>query len=209
LLDAKRDDGIRFFGLDPALDTVLFLGGSQGAKYLNFYFAEALTAIDTALHSPVQILWSAGQQNYDQIKKIVANAQFKNISVHLFPYIERMEYAYAVAKLAIGRAGASTLAEINARGIPAILIPFPYATNNHQLHNALQMEEFGAAEVLEEQRLTKTTFANTILQLLNNPDRIAQMAKQSAALGKPDARKQIATLIVNKLLNNSNGRKLR
>jgi UDP-N-acetylglucosamine--N-acetylmuramyl-(pentapeptide) pyrophosphoryl-undecaprenol N-acetylglucosamine transferase len=204
LLDATREEGIEFFGLKPDVPVVLLLGGSQGAKYFNIHFAQSLGELDGLLQQPLQVLWSAGEKNYAEIQRRVEGTQLKQITVHLFPYIERMDYAYAAASLVVGRAGASTLAEITARGVPSLLIPFPYATGDHQRHNAMALEERGAAEVLDEKYLTKTTLAQAIVRLLSNPQELAEMARRSAELGKPEARKEIARLLASKLMNHSN-----
>jgi UDP-N-acetylglucosamine--N-acetylmuramyl-(pentapeptide) pyrophosphoryl-undecaprenol N-acetylglucosamine transferase len=203
LLDATRDEALQFFALRSDAPVLLFLGGSQGAKYLNLHFADSLGELDNHLAQPLQVLWSTGEKNYDEIKQKVAAMRLKNILTHLHPYIERMDFAYAAAQLVVGRAGASTLAEITARGVPALLIPFPHATNDHQRYNAIELEERGAAEVLDQKYLTKTTLAQAIARLISSPQHLADMARRSAQLGKPDARRDIAQLLVSKLMNHS------
>jgi UDP-N-acetylglucosamine--N-acetylmuramyl-(pentapeptide) pyrophosphoryl-undecaprenol N-acetylglucosamine transferase len=89
-------------------------------------------------------------------------------NIRMYPYIDRMDLAYACANVFVGRAGASTLAEITLSGLPAILIPYPYASENHQAHNAASLSDKGAAIILEDQKLTGPILMKAIRDLLDN-----------------------------------------
>ena len=103
------------------------------------------------------------------------------------PYMYNMEDALAAADIVVTRAGATTLAEITARGIPAVLIPSPYVTANHQEHNARALVDCGAAVMIREQQLTGELLADTVATLLADPKRLADMATAARSLGRRDA----------------------
>ena len=107
-----------------------------------------------------------------------------------------MPQAMAMADLAIFRAGATGLAELTARGIPAILIPYPYAAENHQEHNARALEEAGAARMILDRELTPERLSSVLTELLSEPDKLQAMAKASRAMGRPQAASDIADLVL-------------
>ena len=113
------------------------------------------------------------------------------------PYFENIPEIYALADLMICRTGAMTIAEITAYGLPAILIPHPYSTGDHQRINAQAMESKGAAIVIDDAELTGELLAKKLIDLLSNEQTLAQMAKASKSLGKPHAAEEIASAILN------------
>ena len=104
--------------------------------------------------------------------------------------------AQAMADLAVFRAGATGLAELTARGIPAILVPYPYAAENHQEHNARACEEAGAARMILDRELTPERLSSVLTELLSEPDKLQAMAKASRAMGRPQAASDIADLVL-------------
>ena len=104
--------------------------------------------------------------------------------------------AQAMADLAVFRAGATGLAELTARGIPAILVPYPYAAENHQEHNARALEEAGAARMILDRDLSSERLASVLTELLSEPAKLAQMAAASRQLGRPEAAADIAELVL-------------
>jgi len=100
-------------------------------------------------------------------------------NVRMLHYIDRMDLAYGVADIYVGRAGASTLAEINLNGLPAVLIPYPYAAENHQAFNARSLEAKGGAVVMDEDRLTGQSLLAVLQDLLGNEKKRKGMAEQS------------------------------
>ncbi|HHW54154.1 MAG TPA: undecaprenyldiphospho-muramoylpentapeptide beta-N-acetylglucosaminyltransferase, partial [Firmicutes bacterium] len=111
------------------------------------------------------------------------------------PYLHDMPAGLAAADLVIARAGATTLAELTARGVPAILIPSPYVTGNHQEHNARLLEREGAALVIRERDLAAGSLAKQVRKLLQDPARLQLMAEKSRSLGQRQARDLLLSLI--------------
>jgi len=188
IIDAKKDIGLRSFGLDPAKRTILVAGGSRGARTIN----EAMLQVyrDFAGDRNVQILHVTGTGEYETLK---AKAQQRGIdcegngNIIFKPYLYNMPAAMAAADLIVYRAGAVGLAEITVRGLPAVLIPYPYAAENHQEYNARLLEQKGAAVVITDKELTGETLSQTIRRLLSEPGKLAQMSAASRALGCPRA----------------------
>ena len=112
------------------------------------------------------------------------------------PYLYNMPQAMAIADLAIFRAGATGLAELTAKGIPAILVPYPYAAENHQEHNARAVENAGAARVILNKDLTAQGLIQAIDELIGKPEKLQAMAESSAKLGRPEAADTISELII-------------
>jgi UDP-N-acetylglucosamine--N-acetylmuramyl-(pentapeptide) pyrophosphoryl-undecaprenol N-acetylglucosamine transferase len=115
--------------------------------------------------------------------------------VRALPFLDRMELAYAVSDLVVSRSGATAIAEQTVCGLPAILVPYPHATENHQEANARELERSGAAEVVRDGALTPAAFAARVRGLLDDPARLASVAKQALAWAKPDAAQRFAALV--------------
>ncbi|HWR56141.1 MAG TPA: undecaprenyldiphospho-muramoylpentapeptide beta-N-acetylglucosaminyltransferase [Negativicutes bacterium] len=197
IIDARKDEGLRAFALDPAKHTILVAGGSRGARTIN----EAMLQVyrDFAGDRNVQILHVTGTGEYESLK---AKAQQNGIdcgengNIILVPYLYNMPAALAAADLIVYRAGAVGLAEITVRGLPAILIPYPYAAENHQEYNARLLAEKGAAVVITDKELTGETLSRTISRLLSEPGKLTQMSAASRALGRPRATVDIVESIL-------------
>jgi UDP-N-acetylglucosamine--N-acetylmuramyl-(pentapeptide) pyrophosphoryl-undecaprenol N-acetylglucosamine transferase len=198
ILSSQSEEARTFFNLPRNVPVILVLGGSQGAKMLNLAVLETLKNLDHLWTGafPVEVLWSTGTQYHQVIEPKLREAHLENVRCQLLPYIEEMHLAYAAASLVICRAGASTIAELTAKELPAILIPFPYAIHNHQLVNAQVLERDGAAIVIREQVLTAEHLAATILRLLNEPEQLRHMAEQSRRVAAPDAARNIVDIML-------------
>ena len=121
-------------------------------------------------------------------------AQTKHIQVR--PYLYDMPKAMAMADLAVFRAGATGLAELTARGIPAILVPYPYAAENHQEHNARALEAAGAARMILNKDLTSERLGAVLTELLSDDDKLTAMAEASRSMGRPEAAADIAEMVL-------------
>ncbi|HEQ60720.1 MAG TPA: undecaprenyldiphospho-muramoylpentapeptide beta-N-acetylglucosaminyltransferase [Firmicutes bacterium] len=168
-------------GLEPGRNTLLLFGGSQGARRLCQVAAEAMPRLESDL-ADWQTLFITGPNNYEEVcsKPLPPKVIVKD-------YVEAMGTAYTSASLVIARAGAVSLAEITAAGLPAILIPLPIATGGHQAKNAEILQRQGAAVVIEDARLTPDTLAEAVRALVRDPERRRSMAASSKALGRPGA----------------------
>ena len=110
-------------------------------------------------------------------------------------YVDRMDLAYACADLVVSRAGATTIAELTVCGLPALLIPYPYATNGHQEANARALQRVGGAGVLLDDQLSAVVLAERVEGLIDHPARLGAMAERSRSFGRPNAAASLADLV--------------
>ena len=202
LLQETREESCRHFGLRPELPVLLITGGSQGARSIN----QAALAVHRrwAGKKEVQILHITGQTDYNNI---IHTLQAEGLPIHngeagriVVPYLHEMPKALAAARLVVSRAGAIGLAELTLRGIPAILIPYPFASENHQEINARALEKNGAAVVIRDSELTGELLTATVEKLIADSEKLRSMAAAAAAMGTPRAADEIAALVFD-LLN--------
>lgn len=173
-------------------DALLVFGGSAGALSINRAVLAALRAFDAgSTLLPPRIIHQAGTQGIDEVRAGYA-ALALPADVHAF--IEDMAAAYAAARIAVCRAGATTVAELTATGTPAILIPFPHAAA-HQLANAVALEKEGAAIVIPDGADTGERLAVELSRLLADPKRLDSMAAAAARLGRPGAARRVLDVI--------------
>lgn len=189
ILSIDRDEGIRKMGLNPDLKTILVIGGSQGASTINEIFLSAwdLNAKRTQKKiTNAQVVHQWGKKGFSATNDKLKPKPYRK-TYHIFSFINNMSEALASADLIISRAGANSIAEITARGIPAILIPFPHAADQHQYHNAQALKINGAAIMIEEKHLSMDYLLREIYDILNDPKKHKSMCDASLALGKPNA----------------------
>jgi UDP-N-acetylglucosamine--N-acetylmuramyl-(pentapeptide) pyrophosphoryl-undecaprenol N-acetylglucosamine transferase len=115
--------------------------------------------------------------------------------VHVIPFLERMDLAYAVADLVVARAGATTVAEIAVSGVPSILVPYPYATGRHQEANARALQRAGGASVLMDDALDGAVLAERIGALLDDPDTLRSMGERARTWSRPEAASALARAV--------------
>ena len=172
--------------------TVLITGGSRGAQSINNAVLQAIP--EMIKMSNVQFIFITGEAGYENILNTLKK-QGINIAVEgnitIKPYLYNMEDALSVADLVVGRAGATFLAEITALGIPAILVPYPYATENHQEHNANSLVQKKAAILISDAELNGQKLFSEIYELLKDTQRIESMGEASRGLGKPNALEEV------------------
>ncbi|MBK7756485.1 MAG: undecaprenyldiphospho-muramoylpentapeptide beta-N-acetylglucosaminyltransferase [Deltaproteobacteria bacterium] len=188
ILQGDRAQARAFYGLNETLPVVLLVGGSLGAATLN-----ALALASARLSSrPYQLLWITGPRYHPQALSELGEAP---PGVVVRDYEDDMGRAYAAADLVIARAGSSTLSELTALGKPAVLIPSPNVTDNHQEHNARGLASLGAAMVITEQGLNISEALERIGGLLSDPAALTKMAEASRAQGRLGVAEQVAGLI--------------
>jgi UDP-N-acetylglucosamine--N-acetylmuramyl-(pentapeptide) pyrophosphoryl-undecaprenol N-acetylglucosamine transferase len=193
ILGGDRAEALRTFGLDPDKRTILVLGGSQGARPINYAVLESLK--NESLTDRFQLLWQTGKRDY---KDVTAKAGDEASGCSLFPFADRMDLVYAATDVAVARAGALTLAELMASGIPAILVPYPHAAEDHQRKNARELAQRGLAEVVDQDELAKTDLIGMAVNLLAS-DRFAAM-KASVVAATTDRRPAV-DVIAQDLIN--------
>ncbi|MBI3599397.1 MAG: undecaprenyldiphospho-muramoylpentapeptide beta-N-acetylglucosaminyltransferase, partial [Nitrospinae bacterium] len=167
--------------------TLLVFGGSQGAHSINTAMVEGLKFLEGA-KDYIFIIHQTGEKDFELIKRAYDERGF---DAEVAPFIYNMAEAYKKADLVISRAGATTLSELTSCGKAAILIPFPFAVDNHQEKNAIVLKEHNAAEVIIERDLSGKTLADRILSLANDRGRLSEMERESRKMGRPDAAKEI------------------
>jgi UDP-N-acetylglucosamine--N-acetylmuramyl-(pentapeptide) pyrophosphoryl-undecaprenol N-acetylglucosamine transferase len=170
---------------------ILVLGGSQGAKALNETVPRAIARLkDRAAH--IDVVHQTGREREAEARALYASLGASNVHAEVVPFIDDMAQALARADLVIARAGASTLAELCAVGRASLLVPYPFAADDHQLKNARSLERRGAAVCLPQDEATDMRIAEEIGLLILDADRRAHMAKNAAAIGVPDAARRVA-----------------
>lgn len=173
---------------DPGKLNVLIFGGSRGAQSINVSLADNVAALGP-LADRIRILHQTGLGAVDQMKRAYREA---GIEADVVEFIYEMGSAYKWADLVVCRSGASSLAELTALGIPAIVIPYPYAIGDHQARNANVLERSNAVRVVLDEKLKNGALLREILAVGNDPQLLKTMAENSLKLGRPDAARAIA-----------------
>ena len=180
----SREQGIEFYGLDPQKKTVLSVGGSLGALSIN----EALAAhLDEFDRHDIQLIWQTGKPYALQGKEAAAGRN----RIWVSEFITQMEYAYAAADVVISRAGAMALAELCVMRKPVILVPYPFAAEDHQTVNALTLVHNGAG-ILVKDSDARQTLVSTLVSLLQNEEKMEELKKQISKLAFADADMRVA-----------------
>ncbi len=181
--ERRRPEARRRFDLDPDLPTVLVFGGSQGARTLNQAVIEAHDRWDglrlQVLHATGTGGYAAAASGWER-----ARAAAEGPPARLVDFIDDMADAYAAADVVVCRAGATSIAELTALGLPAVLVPYPHATADHQTHNAHAVERAGGACVIDDDDLDGATLVSAVRSLLGDDAAFARMSRASRAFGQ-------------------------
>jgi UDP-N-acetylglucosamine--N-acetylmuramyl-(pentapeptide) pyrophosphoryl-undecaprenol N-acetylglucosamine transferase len=179
-------------GFDPTRPVVLVMGGSQGATGINDLILSALPQL--AQRGPRwQWLHLTGPHDLDQVRLAYAKCGLKAV---VQSFILEMDQVLAAATAVVSRSGASSLAEFAALRLPSVLVPFPHAAEDHQLHNARAFAETGAAMLLEQKAATPEKLVTLIAELVENPTARGQMQSVLATWHAPQAAERIAEIIL-------------
>lgn len=196
LLKADRDMARVQLGIPDDKYLVLSFGGSLGARPLNeAMFDILLSSADSGKYCHIH---SVGTNGTDFLKKFEEKGfvDGKKGTVEVRQYIDNMDVCMAAADLVIGRAGASSLSEIEAMGKASILIPSPYVAENHQYHNAMALVNRNAGCVIEEKDLTTEALNNKINELLSDNKKLKEIESNAKAMAITDSRERIASIIL-------------
>jgi UDP-N-acetylglucosamine--N-acetylmuramyl-(pentapeptide) pyrophosphoryl-undecaprenol N-acetylglucosamine transferase len=183
---ALRDEARERYGLDPHRPTLFVFGGSQGARSINRAVAGAAKALTAG---GVQVLHVIGARN-DPVE-IPPDLAAPYVTV---PYLSEIERGYAAADLLLGRGGALTLAEVTAVGLPAIYVPLPYG-NGEQRRNALPVVEAGGGLLVDDGEVTPEWVERTVIPLINDAPRLAEMGRAAAAYGRRDGDEALRDMV--------------
>lgn len=201
LFGFDKNQSLDYFKLSPAKSTILFLGGSQGAKVINDIVLSGLVR----LVQKWQVIHQCGDAHFESLQKeaerVTKEGQAsygQNISdnYRLYPFLNSQELgrAYAAADLIVSRAGGSIF-EIAMAGKPTILIPITGSTNNHQMENAIEFSKYGAVVIEEENNLTESVLLGDIERLLR-PENYTPVSEKIKSFAKPDAAEKIAEILL-------------
>lgn len=189
-LEGKRNRGLEFFGIDTNKKTILIIGGSLGARTIN---ESILASIDSFAKNNIQVIWQTGKAFFEISKK--ATEQYASQGIKSFDFIQKMDYAYAVADIVISRAGASSISELCLVKKPCILVPSPNVAEDHQTKNAMALVNYGAAILVKDSE-AKNELCDKTISLINNESECDKLSNNIAKLGMPDA----AIVIANEVL---------
>jgi len=183
----SRAEAAARFGLDPSRPTVLVTGGSQGAHRLNELCAHAIAS----LPPNTQVLHIAGSSDFARVTQIAAG----HAAYRVHGFCDQMPAAYAIADLVIARAGASSLTEIALTGRPSILVPYPFAADDHQTRNAEVFARAGAAILAQESDLSAAKLAALATSILQDAATAKRMSEAAGSLAMPAAAQRVCSAI--------------
>lgn len=172
---------------------ILVFGGSQGARYFSDAVPPALIELPDEVRARLVITQQAREEDLDRVRTAYERC---GIDADVAPFFKDLPDRMAEAHLVIGRAGASTVAELTAMGRPAILVPLPHALDNDQLNNALRLAESGGGWCLEQKNLTAERLADEIERLVAAPNVLAAAAEAAKKVGRPDAVARLAHFVL-------------
>ena len=185
-----KPEALNFFGLSNDKFTILVMGGSQGSHRINLEFQKTILGISGELG--FQVIHLSGSRDYSFLKPRYNGL---NTQVRLFDFLKPMHYAYSAADLVISRAGATTISEIIFFGLPAILIPYPYAWA-HQFANARILEENGCAVIIRDEELSTGRLKSGIEYFMSHPDKMKNMRLAYRDFIIPDSSRELAREVI-------------
>jgi UDP-N-acetylmuramate--alanine ligase len=184
----RKEEALEFFGMKEGRKTILVIGGSMGARSINQSIANGL---DRLIEAGLQVIWQTGKSSEDlMLEKLKANK-----SVCITSFISKMHYAYMACDLVVSRSGAIALAEICAMGKPSILVPYPFAAEDHQTVNASNMSNHGACIAIKD-AIASNILIDEILQLAKDEEKLKQFGAAAKTIYFNDADMNIANLII-------------
>ncbi|HRJ03388.1 MAG TPA: undecaprenyldiphospho-muramoylpentapeptide beta-N-acetylglucosaminyltransferase [Ignavibacteria bacterium] len=182
------------FGLDGNRNILLIFGGSQGAHSIN---SAMLKCFKNITGSGIQLIWQTGNEDHDLVNSSVSS----NRNVKVLRYIDNMAAAYSASDLALCRSGISTIMELASFGLPAIFVPYPLASENHQEKNARAVAEKNAAEIILDRDLNQK-LESSVLRLLNDENKLKYMSSNISSMADTKAASKIANMLV-EMVNSS------
>jgi len=190
-LEAKKDEALKYFDLALGQRVILILGGSLGARTINRSLLGFIKEIGE--QNDTTLIWQCGKIYHDELKKELAGYDAKNI--RLYDFITRMDLAFSIADLIVSRAGAGTISELCLVGKPAILIPSPNVSEDHQTKNAMALVKKDAAVMIDDLSAPKELVISAF-DLLANKEKQAVLSTNIAKMALPNAAKEIASKVL-------------
>lgn len=189
-IEGKRDDAMQFFGLKNHYKTVLFIGGSLGARTIN---RSAEKILDILTSSGIQVIWQTGKLYYQQASG--AGEKFKEVPVRVHEFITRMDYAYAAADFIVSRAGAIAVSELEIIAKPLILIPSPNVAEDHQTKNALALVNRNAAIMVKDDE-AEEKLGPVLMMLMQNTQLQQDISEHLKTISCKDSDEKISEVIL-------------
>ncbi|MBI1883820.1 MAG: undecaprenyldiphospho-muramoylpentapeptide beta-N-acetylglucosaminyltransferase [Chlamydiae bacterium] len=190
-LNLDRVQAVRNLKLASDKFTILVMGGSQGSQKINTCLLQAIHQMGPT-SKKIQIVHVTGKKDYEHV---MYQYQPNGVSYQAFPFLDEVEQAFGSADLFVGRAGASTLAEVTFCGLPSLLIPYPHAIENHQWVNADYLVKQGAAFLIDEKELSPQVLAKEIARLVENHVLRKSLSQHAKALGLADGAARIVKVL--------------
>jgi UDP-N-acetylglucosamine--N-acetylmuramyl-(pentapeptide) pyrophosphoryl-undecaprenol N-acetylglucosamine transferase len=187
----SKDYALNYFGLKPEQKTVFVMGGSLGAKSINETIDKN---IDVFKRNKLQLIWQTGKLYAAQ----AAKAEVEQNGIWTNAFISKMEYAYAAADIVVARSGAMTIAELSVIGKAAIFVPYPFAAEDHQVENAMVLVKKNAALIVRDADAPQKLMT-TIVELINDENRVMELETNIAKSGSAKADETIANEILETL----------
>lgn len=207
IIEASSEESYNFFGFDPFKKTILIFGGSIGASSINSAAASLIEDLMSG-RDDLQVIFITGERDYNNYKYLQEPKINKNNCLKLFPFLDKIYYAFKISDILICRAGATTLSEIMAGGKCSVLVPYPHATDNHQYKNAMALKEKSAAFIIDDGRLNVSKDLNEIVvRLLEDKNLVEQTGGNALKMAMPEAASLICGEIENSLFINSGEKK--
>jgi UDP-N-acetylglucosamine--N-acetylmuramyl-(pentapeptide) pyrophosphoryl-undecaprenol N-acetylglucosamine transferase len=178
----EKNEALKEFGLTNLKKTLLIIGGSLGAGSMNEAVADSIKKFE---EKEIQIIWQTGNGYFDKYKNLSSD------SVKVLPFITKMNLAYSACDLLLARAGATTIAELLALGIPSILVPSPNVAENHQYFNAKSLAKNNSAILVEDHNM-KAELADTVIITITDGNKLKQLSVNAIASARPNAAEVIA-----------------
>ena len=182
LVRINQNEALKMFDLSSEKKTLLVLGGSLGARSINEVMADNIKIIE---ENNIQIIWQTGKNYFEKYESL------RSDSIKIYDFVDDMNSVYSACDILLARAGATTIAELLNLSIPSILVPSPNVAENHQYHNAKTLVDNGAAIIIEDKNL-KDNFADTVLDLVKNDEKLKELKNNTERLAKPKAAQTIA-----------------
>lgn len=186
ILSGDRASAMQEFSLTPGQPTVFVFGGSRGAHRINEAALDAMRRLKGRVS--VQFILQTGREDFEWASGVVEREQ---LPARVLPYLRRIHQAYAAADLVVCRSGAMTLAEIAACGTPSILVPYPHAAHDHQVVNAANLVDRGAAAMISDRELSGERLAKEIAHWLSDRQALSRMSANARTFARPDAAERI------------------
>lgn len=187
----SREEAAKFFGLNPSGKTLFVFGGSQGANSINYALLKCYSSL---VNQGLQIIWQTGESDFEKVSQAVSD------KVKVYKYIDNIDLAYSACDLVLCRAGVSTIMELASFGLPAVFVPYPLASENHQEKNARALVEKNAAEMILDKEL-ETKLEKTVFNVINDNGKLSSISENVKSFADTKAASKIAQMLVNMVKN--------